>query len=106
MPDHHHSLVEGMSDSSDFIKWRDLFRQLSGYAEKRRSGQRLWQEGCWDYTLRGNDTIGGVVSYIAWNPVVAGLVDRPELYPHLGSDRFTISEMAAFQQIKPSVGHL
>ena len=106
MPDHHHSLVEGTRDDSDFIKWLNLFRQLSGFAEKRRSNQTLWQEGYWDYTLRGMDTVRGLASYIAWNPVEAGLVERPEQYPYLGSERFSIAELASFPQVKPLTGDL
>jgi putative transposase len=74
MPDHVHVLVEGTRDDSDFLKWLNLFRQLSGYWEKRRSGCELWQEGYWDYTLRDNDSVASIASYIVWNPVEAGLV--------------------------------
>ena len=38
MPDHIHGLLEGMRNDSDFISWLDLWRQLSGFWEKRRSG--------------------------------------------------------------------
>jgi len=106
MPDHVHVLLEGMREDSDFICWLDLWRQLSGFWEKRRSGDQLWQEGYWDYTLRDRDAIPGIASYIVWNPVVAGLVSSPELYPHSGSQRFTIAEIAAAKPIKPEIGDL
>lgn len=106
MPDHVHVLVEGTRADSDFLKWLDLFRQLSGYAEKRRSGAVLWQEGYWDYTLRTSDEMRGIASYIVWNPVIAKLVERPEDYPYAGSDRFTISELAAMSPITPPVGDI
>jgi REP element-mobilizing transposase RayT len=104
MPDHCHALVEGTRDDSDFVKWLDLFRQLSGYAEKKRSASVLWQEGYWDYTLRDDDSVAGIASYIAWNPVEAGLVSRPELYPYSGSETSTVLELAAVPPHKPRVG--
>ena len=104
MMDHIHVLVDGMRDDSDFHKWLDLFRQLSAYWEKRRSGSVLWQEGYWDYTLRDQDAVSGIASYIVWNPVEAQLVTRPELYPYTGSDRFTVVELASIQPRTPPVG--
>ena len=95
-----------MSHHSDFLKWVDLFRQLSSYWAKRRCGTQLWQEGYWDYTLRADDSVRGIASYIAWNPVEAGLVESPELYPFTGSERFSISELAAVPPHKPRAGDM
>ena len=104
MPDHVHVLVEGARDDSDFLKWLELFRQLSAYWEKRRSGNVLWQEGYWDYTLRDNESVRGIASYIAWNPVEAGLVTTPEQYPHTGSETFSVIELAAVPPHRPDIG--
>ena len=101
MPDHVHVLVEGLQNDSDFLKWLDLFRQLSGFWGKRHCGFDVWQEGYWDYTLRDQDAIPGIASYIVWNPVVAGLVERPEDYPFTGSERFSIAELAAVPPQRP-----
>ena len=106
MPDHVHVLVEGLRDDSDFLKWLHLFRQLAGYWEKRRSGAVLWQEGYWDYTLRDDDSVRGVASYIAWNPVEAGLASSPELYPYTGSERHNVIELAAVAPQQPSIGDI
>jgi putative transposase len=104
MPDHLHVLVEGARDDSDFVKWLNLFRQLSAYWERKRSGNVLWQEGYWDYTLRDDDAVAGIASYIAWNPVEAGLVASPEQYPHIGSERFSVCALAMAPQVKPRTG--
>ena len=104
MPDHIHALVEGTRDDSDLLKWLDLFRQLSAYRVKRRSRAVLWQDGVWDYTLRDDDSVAGIASYIVWNPVEAGLVSRPELYPYSGSETSTVSQLAAVPPHKPRVG--
>lgn len=106
MPDHIHILVEGLRDDSDFLEWLRLFRQLSGYWVKQRTNRQLWQEGYWDYTLRDDDSVPEIASYIVWNPVEANLVEKPELYPHSGSQTATIAELAAVTPHKPRVGDL
>ncbi len=104
MPDHIHVLLKGGSNDSDFLKWLDLFRQLSAFWEKRRSRCVLWQEGYWDYTLRDDESVPGIASYIVWNPVAAGLVARPELYAYTGSETSTVLDLAAAPSHKPRVG--
>ena len=101
MPDHVHSLLEGERADSDFIKCLDLWRQLSGFYWRQRTGQRLWQEGYWDYTLRNDDGIREIASYIVWNPVRANLVSKPEEYPLVGSARYTVEELAAVTPTRP-----
>ena len=101
MPDHVHTLVEGEQDDSDFVKFLDLWRQLSGFYWRQRTGNYLWQEGYWDYTLRSDESIRGIASYIAWNPVRAGLVKLPMEYPWIGSDRYTVEELASVLPTHP-----
>ena len=101
MPDHVHTLVEGERPDSDFIKWLNLWRQLSGFYWRQRTGNFLWEEGYWDYTLRDDDSVRGIASYIAWNPVRAGIVTRPEQYPLIGSGRFTVAELTSVTPTKP-----
>ena len=104
MPDHVHILVEGIRDDSDFLAWLSLFRQLSGYFGKRQCGWDVWQGGYWDYTLRDGDAVLPIASYIVWNPVVAGFVDRPELYPYTGSERFAVADLAGVPLRRPPSG--
>jgi putative transposase len=106
MPDHVHVLIQGLHDDSDFLKWLNLFRQLSGYREKQRTNHQLWEEGYWDYTLRDEESVAGIASYIVWNPVEAKLVARPDLYPYTGSEHASIAELAAAPQRIPSTGDL
>jgi hypothetical protein len=74
---------------------------LSGFYWRQRTGNFLWEEGYWDYTLRDDDSVRGIASYIAWNPVRAGMVTRPEQYPLIGSGRFTVEELASVTPMKP-----
>jgi REP element-mobilizing transposase RayT len=106
MPDHAHALIRGVRADSDFLKWLGLWRQLSGYWWKRQAIMSLWQEGYWDYTLRDDESVPAIASYIVWNPVVAGLVAKPEDYPYTGSDCFTIAELAAVKPLTPRCGDL
>jgi putative transposase len=106
MPDHVHIEVEGLRADSDYLKWHDLFRQLSGFWYKQRTRQFLWQEGDWDYTLRDAADVAPIASYIVWNPVVAGLTSTPEEYPFSGSERFVIRELAAIPPRKPRIGDI
>src|SRR5688500_16263016 len=55
MRDHVHVLVAGERPDSNFIKSLNLWRQLSGFYYRQRTGHCLWDEGYWDYTLRDGD---------------------------------------------------
>jgi len=101
MPDHAHVLVAGQRPDADFVKWVSLWRQLSGFRERQRSGQFLWQEGYWDHTLRDDESAIAVGAYIAWNPVRAGLVASPEDYAFTGSSRFSLVELASHEPRRP-----
>ncbi len=88
-------LVEAERSDADFVKWVNLWRQLSGFFERRHSGEYLWQEGYWDHTLRDDESVPSVAAYIVWNPVRAGLAGSPEEYPLTGSSLYTVAELAA-----------
>lgn len=102
MPDHLHALVEGTTVTADFRKFVRRWKQCSAYEWKQRTGERLWQEGYYDRVLREEDADLWVISYIAENPVRAGLVESPEQYPLFGSSRYPMSEIrTALQELKP-----
>ena len=84
MPDHVHLLVEGLSASSDLKRFAKMAKQRSGGVHRRRCGQRLWQEGYFERVLRDGDDLRSIAQYIVDNPIRAGLVERPEQYPHVG----------------------
>ena len=43
--------------------------------------------------MRDENEVAFTVGYIVANPVRAGLVEHPFRYPHLGSQRYTVSEL-------------
>jgi putative transposase len=93
MPDHIHMLVEGTRADSHLKRFVKLSKQRSGAAYALRNGQPLWQEGYYEHVLREEDDSKTIARYILNNPVRAGLVVHPMDYPHIGSDRWTLTEL-------------
>ena len=93
MPDHFHALVAGTSEGSNLHQFFQRFRQQSGFHHQSATGERLWQDGYFDRSLRKEDDTFDVVSYILANPVRAGLVQSPDDYPFSGSDAWSIREL-------------
>jgi type I restriction enzyme R subunit/putative DNA methylase len=53
----------------------------------RRAGQRFWQEETFDHWCRHPEEFARIKHYIEWNPVKAGLVQRPEDWPWSSASR-------------------
>ena len=70
------------------------WKQRTGFEWKRRFDRRLWQSGFYDYVLREEDPVAAIVKYIIGNPVRAGITTEIGEYPHAGSSRFEIKELA------------
>lgn len=83
MPDHVHLLVAS-EDGASMERFMRYFKQLSGYAYKKRTGQSLWQISYYDHVLRAEEAVRPIAEYIWQNPVRRGLVDSPEKYPYSG----------------------
>ncbi len=83
MPDHVHLLVAS-EDGTSVEQFMRYFKQLSGYAYKKRTDEHLWQVSYYDHVLRDEEAIRPIAEYIWQNPVRRGLVDSPEKYPHNG----------------------
>ena len=103
MPDHLHALASGESESADLRRLVHLAKQQSGFAFKRRHGERLWQDSYFDRTLRENETIPATIGYIVANPVRAGIVNSPGDYPHWGSQIYSRDEILEFIAIESRV---
>jgi hypothetical protein len=72
-----------------------VFKQRTGFEWKQRTGQTLWQEGYYDRVLRDEECSLDVISYIADNPVAAGLAPSMAEYPLFGSTEHSIEDLAA-----------
>jgi len=85
MPDHLHFLSEGLSDTSDLVRFVNAFKQRTAFEFRKTHGSRLWQMRCYDHVLRPNEAIEDVACYIWWNPVRKRLCTEPNSYPLSGS---------------------
>jgi putative transposase len=83
MPDHVHLLVD-VPDGVSLKVFVQHFKQLSGYALKRRIGSAVWQISYFDHILRDEESILDVARYIWDNPVRKGLVGERSQYPFSG----------------------
>ena len=81
MPDHLHMLLIGTLTDAAFIPFMTVLRQRTAVAFRRKFGERLWQDGYFEWLLRSQDPSDRAIDYILNNPVRTGLVERPEEYP-------------------------
>ena len=100
MPDHMHALVAGDRPDSDFKKFVAMYKQRSGFAHRRTTGERLWQANYYEHVLRTEECLSPVVGYVLGNPLRAGLVQKAEDYPFLGSSRYTVAMLGDLVQTR------
>jgi putative transposase len=66
---------------------REITRAVKNTSGRRanlilgRTGQPFWQDESYDHWVRDGKQFDRIVQYIEWNPVKAGLVEQPELWP-------------------------
>ncbi len=84
MPDHVHVLLHGTTDDADLVKYVKLFKQITGFAFKRRTGKQLWHRSFHDHVLRGEEDVDDIAEYIWHNPVRSGLVASAVEYAYSG----------------------
>ena len=81
MPNHVHLLVLPK------VEVRVMMRWLKGSTARRanqllgRTGQPFWQDESFDHWVRNQSEFDRIIRYIEENPVIAGLIDSPELWP-------------------------
>lgn len=95
MPDHVHLLVAALDRDANYPRFVARAKQYSGVAYARAfGGRRLWDRHMFHRQLAGDDDLRAVACYIISNPVRAGLVDRLEDYPFVGSDLYAVAGRA------------
>jgi len=81
MPDHLHLLVAPRD--MDLIAFLNAWKSWSTHKAKEAGHiGSLWQPGMWDRTCRNQEDFETVAQYIVSNPVVGGMVEEPEAWPH------------------------
>jgi putative transposase len=84
MPDHLHVMVYGQREDSNVLEAMHRFKLLSGKWLHRKSLPN-WQGNFYDHIIRSGEDWRRHATYIALNPVRAGLTDDPFKYPFLGT---------------------
>jgi len=93
MPDHLHLLTEATADNSDGLRFIARAKQLSGFHYKQRHKRPLWQRYGYEHVLRNDEDSRRIARYIFEHPLRARLVARPEDYPFIGSDAYSVKEI-------------
>jgi putative transposase len=94
MPDHAHMLLAAVRDDAPFQMLIRHFKQCSSFDYRRLYGEPLWQPGCHERVLRGEEDTLAVARYILENPVRAGLTRTFQDYPFSGSEAYTKEQLA------------
>jgi len=79
MPNHMHTLItphEGFPLGDTIRSWKNFTARRINLA--RAAGGRFWAPDYFDRYMRDETNFGNTIAYIENNPVVAGLVARPE----------------------------
>jgi REP element-mobilizing transposase RayT len=85
MPDHLHLLIRGNEAISNMLDFVKISKQRTGFNYLDKRNHPLWMKDYYDHIIRNEQDFDDSVSYIANNPVRAGLVDDPLDDPNLGS---------------------
>jgi len=82
MPDHLHLFAAPGHTPHDFDKWVQYWK--SEYMNTRLEPTQEWQVNHWDTRLRSGESYNAKWEYVRFNPVRAGLVEKPEDWPFQG----------------------
>ena len=85
MPDHVHLLSQGLTPTSDLLRFLTDLKRQTGFTYKQETKQQLWQKKSYDHALRSSDAPDLVAWYIWRNPIRAGLSIAINDYPWSGS---------------------
>jgi hypothetical protein len=55
MPDHVHLLSQGLTPTSDLLRFLTALKKRTGFAYKHETRQQLWQKKLYDHVLRSSD---------------------------------------------------
>jgi REP element-mobilizing transposase RayT len=92
MPDHLHTILQGLNSTSDLWRTMSLFKQFTGYWLARHKPGVTWQGDFYDYIVRDDGDLRKHLRYIVDNPVRRGLVQDWHVYPFQGSDLHDLHE--------------
>ena len=94
MANHVHVLLEPKIDVARITKGIKGVTAKEGNQILGRTGRRFWQDESYDHWVRSPSECDRIRSYIERNPVVAGLVARPDEWPWSSADAGRVSSTA------------
>ena len=97
MPEHLHALLVPRDNTSI----SRVMQSIKGYSARivnEKLGRRgpLWQRSFYDRMIRNEQQLLETVSYVHMNPVVAGLVKKPEEYPYSSAQQDSLVDLSVF----------
>jgi putative transposase len=85
LPDHVHPFcAPAVFPGRPLAQWVQYWKARASLAWPRRLEQPIWQRDGWDTQLRRHENYEAKWQYVLANPVRAGLVAKPEDWPHQG----------------------
>lgn len=93
MPDHLHVILHGDTDASTPMLAMRKFKTDSANWFMTLRGQALWQTRFFDHLIRDWEDWNSQGLYILNNPVKAGLVEDPRMYPFTGTVGWDIDRL-------------
>jgi len=103
MVNHVHILIEPRAALPRIMKSIKTFSAKRANEILERIGEPFWQDESYDHWVRDEKEFGKIVQYIEFNPVAAGLVQRPEDWPWSSSYMGTREEKKADQEVRPTL---
>jgi putative transposase len=81
MPNHVHLLITPLVSPARLLKSLKGATAREANRVLRRTGEPFWQKESYDHWVRNGSEIEKIRAYIEMNPVKAGLVKDPRLFP-------------------------
>lgn len=81
MPNHVHVILRPQVDLSDLMRWLKGRTSRTANRMLGRTGTAFWQDESFDHWIRSAEELCSLIAYVEGNPVKAGLVSAPELWP-------------------------
>ena len=81
MANHVHLLIEPNTELPRITRSIKSFSAKQANEILGRTGERFWQDESYDRWVRDQKEFGKIAQYVEFNPVAAGLVQRPEDWP-------------------------
>ena len=102
MPNHVHLLMRPKVPLPVLMRWLKGSTARKANLLLGRSGESFWQDESYDHWVRSQREFDRISAYIERNPVKAGFVRSPDLWPWSSATRKPIEEFLAGETARPT----